>query len=158
MWKEEGDVTMTDSEYLQTTVDKFIFRVKTGYLYTQDGVWLAMDEATGVARAGLSDFRQQSSGDLAFVDLPPIEQRVEPGDDLAHIETVKVDLAVPAPLAGEVVATNAALAETPELVNQDPYGEGWLVDLKPAHWPVEGLLDAHAYLAVMAQQAREANQ
>jgi glycine cleavage system H protein len=142
-------------ETLQVTVDKFIFRVKIGYLYTQDGVWLAMDEASGVARAGLTDFRQQSSGDLAFVDLPSLGQHVEQGDDLANVETVKVDLAVPAPISGEIVAANDALRETPELVNQDPYGAGWLVELKPARWPVEGLLDAHAYLAVMTQQAEE---
>jgi glycine cleavage system H protein len=142
-------------EYLQVTVDKFIFRVKTGFLYTQDGVWLAMDEASGVARAGLTDFRQQASGDLAFVDMPPVGQQVAPGDELANIETVKVDLDVPAPISGEIMATNDALRETPELVNQDPYGEGWLVELKPVRWPAEGLLDAHAYLAVMTQQAQE---
>lgn len=146
-----------NEETLQVTVDKFIFRVKIGYLYTRDGVWLAMDETTGVARVGLTDFRQQSSGDLAFVDLLPVGQRVMPGDDLASVETVKVDLAVPAPVAGEIVATNDALRDTPELVNQDPYGEGWLVELRPASWPVQGLLDAPTYLAVMTQQAQEAS-
>ncbi len=140
---------------LQVTVDKFIFRVKVGYWYTPDGVWLAMDQATGVAQAGLTDFRQQSSGDLVFVDLPAAGQRVETGDDLASVETVKVDLVVPAPLGGEIMATNEALRETPELVNQDPYGEGWLVALKPDRWPAEGLLDAEAYLAVMTRQAEE---
>ncbi len=142
-------------EYLQVTVDKFIFRVKIGYWYTPDGVWLAMDQATGIARAGLTDFRQQSSGDAVFVELPAVGQRVEMGEDLASVETVKVDLVVPAPLNGEVVTTNEALRETPELVNQDPYGEGWLVALKPDRWPAEGLLDAEAYLAVMTLQAQE---
>jgi glycine cleavage system H protein len=142
-------------EYLQTTVDKFIFRVKRNCLYTEAGVWVVLDEARGVVRAGLSDFRQQASGDVAFVDLPAVGQMLQAGEDLASIETVKVDLAVPAPCAGRVVAVNAALAETPELVNQDPYGAGWLVELAPDRWPVDGLLDAEAYLAVMTRQAEE---
>ena len=58
--------------------------------------------------------------------------RLAAGDDLANIETIKVDLAVPAPSAGEVIAVNEALADAPELINQDPYGAGWLVELKPA--------------------------
>jgi glycine cleavage system H protein len=141
--------------YLQASVDKFIFKVRLGYLYTQEGVWVAMDEARGRVRAGLTDFRQQSSGDMAFVDLPPVGHPVKAGEDLAGVETVKVDLAIPAPCDGEVTAVNDALAEMPELINQDPYGEGWLVELEPASWPVEGLLDAEAYLSVMVKQAEE---
>ena len=72
---------------------------------------------------------------------------------LASIETVKVDLAVPAPFDGVVAGVNAALQDEPELINQDPYGAGWLVELRPAAWPVAGLLDAEAYLAVMQAQA-----
>jgi glycine cleavage system H protein len=144
-------------EMLQVTVDKFTFQVKPGLLYTQDGVWLALDKAKQVARVGLTDFRQQSSGDLAFVDLPQIGQAVAQGDDLADIETVKVDLAISAPCDGKIVAINEALAETPELINQDPYGAGWLVELQPVDWPVEGLLDAQAHLVVMTQQAQEAS-
>ena len=105
------------------------------------------------ARVGLSDFRQQASGDVAFVDLPAVGGQVAAGGDLANIETIKVDLAVPAPFDGEVVAVNEALGDAPELINQAPYGDGWLVELKPEHWPVEGLLDAPAYLAVMQAQA-----
>ena len=141
------------SEFLETTVDKFIFRVKVGYFYSEAGVWVAYDAAAGTARVGLSDFRQQASGDVAFVELPEVGSQVEAGGDLANIETIKVDLAVPAPFGGEVVAVNAALGDTPELINQSPYGDGWLVELKPATWPVGGLLDAAAYLAVMQAQA-----
>jgi glycine cleavage system H protein len=141
------------SEFLEATVDKFIFRVKVGYLYSEAGVWVAYDPAQKTARVGLSDFRQQVSGDVAFVELPAAGTRVAAGDDLANIETIKVDLTVPAPLAGEVVAVNPALEDSPELINQDPYGAGWLVELKPERWPAEGLLDAPAYLAVMQAQA-----
>lgn len=142
-----------DTEFLQTTVDKFIFRVKIGYLYSENGVWVAYDPASNTARVGLSDFRQQASGDVAFVELPEVGTRVAAGDDLANIETIKVDLTVPAPFAGEVVAVNPGLDDAPELINQSPYGDGWLVELRPERWPVEGLLDAPAYLAVMQAQA-----
>lgn len=142
-----------DTEFLQTTVDKFIFRVKVGYLYSENGVWVAYDPASNTARIGLSDFRQQASGDVAFVELPEVGARVAAGGDLANIETIKVDLTVPAPFDGEVVAVNPALDDTPELINQSPYGDGWLVELKPESWPVAGLLDAPAYLTVMQAQA-----
>ena len=141
------------SEYLETTVDKFIFRVKVGYLYSEAGVWVAYSAVGNTARVGLSDFRQQSSGDVVFVELPAAGSQVTAGGDLANIETIKVDLTVPAPFGGAVVAVNEGLGETPELINQAPYGDGWLVELKPEHWPAEGLLDAPAYLAVMQAQA-----
>lgn len=140
-------------EYLETTVGKFIFRVRVGYLYTEGGLWVDVDEATRTARVGLTDYSQQSSGDVAFVELPQVGTEVAAGQPMAAIETIKVDLEVPAPLHSTVVAANAQLVEAPELINQDPYGEGWLVLLAPAAWPVAGLLDAAAYLAVMTRQA-----
>ncbi len=148
---------MVESEFREVTVGKFIFRVKVGYLYTDEGLWLAPQASAGTVRVGLSDYRQQSSGDAAFVELPAVGQALHSGDDLANVETVKVDLTVPAPFAAEVIAVNALLANAPELINQDPYGAGWLVELKPAAWPVPGLLDADAYLAVMTAQAEEAS-
>jgi glycine cleavage system H protein len=152
--KDESNMT---DEFLQVTVGKFIFRVKPGCLYSEAGVWAASDGATGAVRVGLTDFRQQSSGDVVFVELPEPGIRTVGGDDLASIETIKVDLAVPAPLAGEVTAVNEALIEAPELINQDPYGAGWLVALKPMVWPAPGLMDAEAYLALMTIQAEEAS-
>jgi glycine cleavage system H protein len=146
-----------ETGYRQVTVGKFIFRVREGYLYTEAGLWVSLDEETGLARVGLSDFRQQSSGDVAFVELSPPGQKVRTGDDLANVETVKVDLAVSAPFDATVTATNDALDEAPELINQDPYSAGWLVELKPVVWPAAGLMDAPAYLAVMTAQAEEAN-
>jgi glycine cleavage system H protein len=143
--------------YQQVTVGKFIFRVRAGYLYTETGVWVAWDAGTGTARIGLSDFRQQTSGDVAFVELPAVGQAVQSGDELAAVETVKVDLVVPAPFDAEVTAVNAALVDAPEVINQDPYGAGWLVELRPAAWPATGLMDAQAYLEVMAAQAEEAS-
>jgi len=146
------------SEYLETTVDKFTFRVRTGYLYSEAGVWVQYVPETGVVRTGLSDFRQQSSGDMAFVELPKVGSTIGAGDELAGLETVKVDLEVPAPFDGTVTAVNDALPDAPELINQEPYDAGWLVELRPASWPAPGLLSAEAYLAIMQAQAEtEAN-
>jgi glycine cleavage system H protein len=145
-------------ELLQVTVGKFIFRVKPGCLYTEAGVWAALDDATGLVRVGLTDFRQQSSGDVVFVELPAAGTRLAAGEDLANIETIKVDMVVSSPTAGEVTAVNHALLDAPELINQDPYGAGWLVELKPAIWPAPGLIDAETYLALMTAQAVEAAQ
>ena len=140
-------------EYLVATVDKFIFRVMPGLLYSEAGVWVAADDEQAIVRLGLSDFRQQSSGDVAFFNPPTAGRRVAAGDELASIETVKVDLEVPSPLSGEIVAVNEALEDAPELVNQDPYGRGWLVELRPERWPLADLLDAAQYLVVMTAQA-----
>ncbi|HRI56196.1 MAG TPA: glycine cleavage system protein H [Anaerolineae bacterium] len=139
--------------YLETTVDKFIFRVKVDNLYNDNGIWADMNEASGIARLGLSDFTQQSSGDVAFVSLPDPGQSVVAGKELATVETIKVDLEVQAPFDGEIVAVNEALEDAPELINQDPYGRGWLVEIRPAQWPVVGLLDAEQYLEAMTAQA-----
>jgi glycine cleavage system H protein len=140
-------------DYLTATIDKFIFRVKPGCLYSDRGVWVALDETSQTARLGLSDYAQQSSGDVAFVSLPAPGAAVQAGWELAAVETIKVDLEVQAPFDGEIVAVNEALEDAPQLINQDPYGCGWLAVVRPAQWPVTGLLDAEGYLAVMTAQA-----
>lgn len=139
--------------FLETTVDKFIFRVRIGYHYTESGLWIARDETSDLARIGLSDYAQQANGDVAFVTLPEPGDTITAGGELATIETIKVDLEVPAPFAGEIAAINEALEDRPELINQDPYGQGWLLEVRPAQWPLEGLLGAEQYLAVMTAQA-----
>jgi glycine cleavage system H protein len=74
------------------------------------------------------------------------------GDELARIETIKVDLELASPCDGLTVANNPALAAQPELINSDPYGAGWLLEMQPASWPVPGLLAAADYLALMQRQ------
>lgn len=140
-------------DYLETTVDKFIFRVKVGYLYSPFGVWMAFDEANRVARLGLTDYAQQSSGDVAFVGLPEPGRLVQAGAELATVETIKVDLEMQAPFDGEVIAANHALEEAPELINQDPYGAGWIMRIRPDDKAqFAALLDATAYEAALAAE------
>ncbi len=146
------------SEFLETTVDKFTFRVPTDRLYATDGVWvLRVDTTEGVrVRVGVTDFMQQRSGDIAFITLRPPGTQLGAGDDVAEIETIKVNISLPSPVGGSVVAINPALGATPEIVNQDPYGDGWLAEIAVADWEADRreLLTPQAYFAHMLRQAR----
>jgi glycine cleavage system H protein len=143
------------AEHLQTTIDKFIFRVATDRLYSPEGVWAAV-EGTRV-RLGLTDYLQQRNGDVAFVHLKPLETVIAAGDEFAELETIKANVSLFSPVAGKVVEVNPELALRPEIINDDPYGKGWLVVVEAADWQSESekLLDAKAYLAVMQTQAEE---
>lgn len=143
------------TEFLETTVDKFVFKVKRGCRYSDAGVWVQLEE--GLARVGLTDFLQQSSGDMAFVEVQPPGTILRRGDELANVETIKVTLAVASPLSGTIRQVNEELEDSPELVNQDPYGAGWLALIEPSDWEVEQahLLEAERYLEVMRTQAEE---
>src|SRR3989304_5575703 len=142
-------------EFLETTVDKFVFRVRRDCWYSDFGVWVHLED--GSARVGGSDYLQQVSGDIAFVDVPPAGAVLAAGGGLASIETVKVLLAVESPISGTVRQVNEALEESPELINDDPYGEGWLAVIELRDWEADraGLLDAERYLEVMRAQALE---
>lgn len=103
-------------------------------------------EGEGVFTIGISDHAQQLLGDMVFVELPDLGAEVGTGDDIAVAESVKAASDVYAPISGEVVAINEDLEDTPELVNSDPYGDGWLFKIK-ADDPeeVDALYDAEGY-------------
>jgi glycine cleavage system H protein len=142
-------------EYLETTIDKFVFRVAADRLYSADGVWVKAEG--GRVRVGLTDFLQQRSGDAAFVHVKPVGTELADGDEFAELETIKVNQSLYSPLAGTIVEVNAGLDASPELVNQDPYGRGWLAVIEAADWQAASakLLDADAYLAAIRSQAEE---
>jgi glycine cleavage system H protein len=143
------------TEFLEITVDKFIFRVATDRFYNAEGVW-AKEENGGV-RIGLSDFVQQRSGDVAFAEIKPIGTILAFEDEVAMIETIKVNIAYSSPVSGKIVEVNPAMAEAPEAINQDPFGEGWLAVIEPLDWTADRacLLDPQAYLARMKAEAEE---
>ena len=145
---------------LEIAVDKFTFRVATDRWYTADGMWILPTEPSDGTqlRLGVTDFLQQRSGDIAFLTVRPPGTAFQAGEDVAEIETVKVNIALPAPVTGTVIAVNAALDSTPEIVNQDPYGEGWLALIAVANWDTTraALLTPEAYFALMQQQAESA--
>jgi glycine cleavage system H protein len=142
-------------EHLETTVDKFIFRVAADRLYTRDGVWVQLDG--NLARVGVTDYVQQRNGDVAFVHLKPLWTRLDTGDEFAEIETIKVTQSLFSPLGGTLVQINPALEDAPEAINQDPYGAGWLAVIEAANWEIDrgNLLDPHAYLAAMRSEAEQ---
>jgi glycine cleavage system H protein len=138
---------------LEVTVDKFKFRVPETLLFSDAGVWVAVEGSR--ARLGLSDFAQQVNGDIAFANVEPIGTRLEVGSEFGSIETVKVNVGLPSPVAGRIAEINPLLADSPEVINQDPYGTGWMVvvELDDRHPPGSGLLEAQEYLQLVKQQA-----
>ncbi len=146
------------TEYLETTVDKFIFKVATGYFYNNEGVW-ANAEGDRI-RIGLSDFLQQRSGDVAFAEVKPEGSEIQFGEEVAFIETIKVNISLSSPVTGKVVEVNPAMADAPEAINQDPYGAGWLAVLEATQWEADRarLLDTPAYFAKMKADAEEETQ
>jgi glycine cleavage system H protein len=121
--------------------------------YTRSHEWVRA-LADGSVEIGISDHAQAALGDLVFVEVPETGRQVATGDAFAVVESVKAASDVYSPLAGEVLAGNDALASQPELVNQDPYGQGWIVRLKPASMAeVEALLDAASYSEHLASEA-----
>jgi len=147
------------TEYLETTVDKFTFRVAKDRFYTPLGAWAfwMKPEAPNRVRIGLSDYLQQRSGDVAFATVQPVGTKLAAGDSLAEIETIKTMLELPSPVSGTVVEVNAALETTPEVINQDPYGDGWLAVVEMTDWDTERvkLLEPDAYFSAMLTEAQE---
>jgi glycine cleavage system H protein len=113
---------------LELAVDKFLFRFPAGLLYSEAGIWVRFEGRR--ARIGLSDFTQQRNGDVAFAEPKEIGTPVRAGDEVAVVETIKVNLSIPSPVEGKVVEVNNDLLAAPELVNQDPYEKGWLAVLE----------------------------
>ncbi len=117
--------------------------------YTSEHEWVRTPGDTdGSVRVGITDFAQDALGDIVYVSLPQVGDHVTAGDTCGELESTKSVSDVYAPVAGEVVARNDALDATPELVNNDPYGDGWLFEVVPDDDQAVGqLLDADAYAA-----------
>lgn len=115
--------------------------------YTADHEWVK-DQSDGVVRIGISAFAQDALGDVVYVSLPTVGDAVAAGDACGEVESTKSVSDLYAPLAGEVTAINEQLDATPELVNNDPYGEGWMYELKLSDASaLGGLQDVEAYKA-----------
>ncbi len=115
--------------------------------YSSDHEWALADGSR--VRVGITDYAQDALGDVVFVDLPAVGKAVQAGDVLGEVESTKSVSEVYAPVAGTVVAVNGGVADAPEKLNRDPYGDGWLCELEVADTSVlGGLLDAAAYRAL----------
>jgi glycine cleavage system H protein len=117
--------------------------------YTSDHEWVR-ELGDGLVRVGVTDHAQEQLGDVVTVQLPSVGDAVGAGDVLGEIESTKAFSEIYAPVGGEVVAVNDGLAEHPEWVNTDPYGEGWMVTIRVADESaaIDGLLDAAGYAAL----------
>jgi glycine cleavage system H protein len=119
--------------------------------YTAEHEWVAPRADASTLRVGITDFAQDSLGDVVYVQLPEVGAKVTAGEALGEIESTKSVSDIYAPVSGTVVARNDALDGEPALVNSDPYGAGWLVELEPAEpVAVDELLDAAAYRELTA--------
>ena len=116
--------------------------------YTQEHEWVELKD--GVGTIGITDFAQRELGDIVYVEAPEVGKNVAAGDVLGTIESVKAVSELYAPLSGTVTEVNAALAQTPETLNRDPHGAGWVCKMSVASpGELEGLMDAAAYAAMI---------
>jgi glycine cleavage system H protein len=119
--------------------------------FTKDHEWIRQDGDT--ATIGITDYAQQQLGDIVYVELPAVGTVVEAGKEAAVVESAKAASEVYAPVSGEVVAVNAAIADDPAKVNADPMGEGWFLSVKLADpKALDGLMDEAAYAAFVAEK------
>jgi glycine cleavage system H protein len=125
--------------------------VSDNFLYTKDHEWLRLDD-DGSVTVGISDHAQEALGELVFVEVPEAGDNLSAGDACAVVESVKAASDIYCPLAGEVVESNPALADTPELVNNSPYADGWVFRLRPEDATVlDEFMDADAYSRYLAE-------
>jgi glycine cleavage system H protein len=119
--------------------------------YTKEHEWVAVED--GRARVGITDYAQDALGDVVFVQLPEVGSNVSATSSIAEVESTKSVSDIYAPVSGTVVEANAALESTPEQLNQDPYGDGWIfvIDMSDAA-QVDSLLDAAAYRRLVEEQ------
>ena len=116
--------------------------------YTKEHEWVRLNGTT--ARIGITDYAQDALGDIVYVDLPQFGETIAVGDSFSEVESTKSVSEIYAPLAGKVSAINGSLETTPELMNSDPYGEGWLCELEIGDVSAaDSLLDATSYRALI---------
>jgi glycine cleavage system H protein len=112
--------------------------------YAKTHEWVSLDD--GIATVGISDFAQSQLSDLTFVELPEVGTIFEAGDEAAVVESVKAAADVYAPVGGEVIAINEKLEDAPELINEDPFGKGWIFKIKvDDESEVDDMMDADSY-------------
>ncbi len=115
--------------------------------YSSDHEWLRADGA--VVRVGITDYAQDALGDVVFVELPDVGKAVKAGEAVAEVESTKSVSDIYAPVSGTITQVNADLADAPERLNEDPYGDGWIFAVEPDGGDEPGLLDAAGYRALI---------
>jgi len=142
--EREHETLISARPYRGGPVGVELSNVPEGLRYTKDHEWAKIEGKR--ARIGITDFAQDQLTDVVYVELPPAGKTVKQGEPIGTVESVKAVSEIFSPISGKVVDVNKALVDKPELVNKDPYGEGWMVVLEPAE-PVQpgALMDAAGY-------------
>jgi glycine cleavage system H protein len=126
------------------------------YRYTKEHEWIEVKN--GVATIGITDYAQNELGDVVFVELPKVGSKTVAGKSFGTVESVKAVSELYAPAAGEVIDVNTALQNTPEKINTDPHGAGWLIKIRLSNAAeIAGLMDAAAYEAYITDKGKEAS-
>ncbi len=119
-----------------------------GFQYTEDHEW-AKKEGDAL-RIGISDYAQDQLGDIVFVEMPEVGDDFAKGDEIGSLESVKAVSELFIPVSGEITAVNEKLEDAPELINSDPFGDGWIIEVKPSDpAELEALMDSAAYLEMI---------
>jgi glycine cleavage system H protein len=143
---------MSFQEYVY---DKFIFKVKNEIYYHIDGCWVA--KSGNMATIGVTDFFQTLNGDMASVTLFGVGLKLKQGSPIGDIETMKVSFELTSPVSGEIIEHNKLLDNSPELVNLEPYGDGWLLKVKLSDFETDklNLMDSKSYFDFMRSKVAE---
>ncbi len=148
-------MTSLSDDFYQEIADKFIFVVKKSLLYTANDVWV--ETRDNEAKIGVTDFLQRRGGDAVFVELPQKGKTVKLGDDISSFETIKAVVSVVSPFDGTIAEVNSSLNDKPELINEDPYGKGWIVFLSPSNPEKDKkhLMTAEEYFELMKSKIKD---
>lgn len=144
-------------EFLEAAFEKFIFKVKVGYLYSREEFWANFQGRA--ATVGLTDFLQKSKGDVAFLETVEPGTMVKQGEEIGKIETIKATLGIISPVSGKVAEVNPEMDANPYLINHDPYAAGWIyrIELSDPEGDKVRLMEAEEYFQAMQEKiAREA--
>ncbi|MBF0197173.1 MAG: glycine cleavage system protein GcvH [Planctomycetes bacterium] len=124
-------------------------------LFTEEHEWLRVSDEHDYAYIGISDFAQEQLGEIVYVELPEVGDSISAGDEFGSIESVKASSELYSAISGEVIEVNASLADTPEMVNQSPYDDGWMIKVKLDDFSeTHGLMDSEAYEYHMQRSER----
>ncbi len=153
--RQTGELMAMNDDFYQEVADKFVFKVKRGLLYTEDNVWTKIID--GEAQFGVTDFLQRRGGDVVFVELPKKESTTRRGEEVSSFETIKAVVSIASPFDGAITKVNSALNEKPELINKDPYGEGWIASILPSRLEEDKgyLLTAEKYFDLMKSKIND---
>ena len=144
-----------NDDFMEETYDKFVFRVMKRFFYHPEECWAKEEE--GLIVVGVTDFLQKTVGDVAFLKLPEAGTELNRGGYAGTMETIKTTVDLISPVGGIIKGVNGGLDDNPQLVNIDPYGEGWLFKVEPSDWEGDKktLMNAEIYFPKMEEKIKQ---